>query len=532
MNSGNGAPAARAEPAVVPPSIDGLVLAAVAREIRALIGARFAGVRQPGPEAVVVSLRNAESVDHVYYSSHARAARVHLSARPETTERLLPFGQLLRSRLIEARLARVEQPPFDRVLRLGFDALEGPLVLIAEIMGRYSNVILVDDRIVLGAIKVVTPQMSPRRPVLPGRPYLPPPTDRAGPGALTEEAVRALCTGERAVWQQLLSGVQGLGPALAREAALRAGIDPLTPADQAADAAPRLRAALEEFEEIRRAESFDPTAYARGGRTVAFAAIPLALYRGLERPPVRSMSDALERYYRDLGEEAPLEHRRRTLAAAARTALRQRERALDENRQALAESARADRYRIMGELLLAYAGRVAPRAASIALPDYTADGADMAIALDPDLTAVQNAQRFFRRYAKAQASARAVPDRIARLGAEVEALREALVQVAAAASADDLWEIQTDLAAARVLRKGPRTKPAAKTGPRRFRAPGGGTIVVGRSARENDHVTFHLAGPDDLWFHARGVAGAHVILKADGTPRDDAIAAAAQTAAY
>ena len=334
------------------------------------------------------------------------------------------------------------------------------------------------------------------------------------------------------MWQQLLSGVQGLGPALAREAALRAGIDPLTPADQAADAAPRLRAALEGFEEIRRTESFDPTAYARAGRTVAFAAIPLALYQGLERPPVRSMSDALERYYRDLGEEAPLEDRRRTLAAAARTALRQRERALDENRQALAESARADRYRIMGELLLAYAGRVAPRAASIALPDYTADGADMTIVLDPDLTAVQNAQRFFRRYAKAQASAQAVPDRIARLGAEVDALREALVQVAAAASADDLWEIQTDLAAARVLRKGPRTKPAAKTGPRRFRAPGGGTILVGRSARENDHVTFHLAGPDDLWFHARGVAGAHVILKADGTPRDDAIAAAAQTAAY
>jgi predicted ribosome quality control (RQC) complex YloA/Tae2 family protein len=244
------------------------------------------------------------------------------------------------------------------------------------------------------------------------------------------------------------------------------------------------------------------------------------------------MSDALERYYRDLGEEAPLEDRRRTLASAARTALRQRERALDENRQALAESARADRYRVMGELLLAYAGQIAPRAASIALPDYTADGTEITIPLDPDLTAVQNAQRFFRRYGKAQAAARAVPGRIARLEAEVDALHDALVQIATAASPDDLWEIQTDLVAARVLRKAPRSRPAAKTGPRRFRAPGGGTIIVGRSARENDQVTFRLAGPDDLWFHARGLAGAHVILKTDGTPRDDAIAAAAQAAAY
>jgi len=530
--SGDGAQAARAEPAVVPPSIDGLVLAAVAREIRALLGARFAGVRQPTPDAIVLSLRTAEHVDHLYCSTHARAARVHLSARPETTERLLPFGQLLRSRLTEARLALVEQPPFDRVLRLGFDALEGPLVLIAEVMGRYSNLILIDDRIVLGALKVVTPQMSPRRPVLPGRPYAAPPTDRPGPGALSDDAVRALCAGPRAVWQQLLSGVQGLGPALAREAALRAGVDPLTPADEAAEAAPRLRAALEEFAEVRRAESFDPAAYARTGRTVAFAAIPLAVYRGLDRAPVRSMSDALERYYRDLGEEAPLEDRRRALAGAARTALRQRERALEENRRALEDSARADRYRVMGELLLAYAGRVAPRAAAVALPDYTAEGTEITIPLDPDLTAVQNAQRLFRRYGKAQAAARAVPDRIARLGAEVDALRGALVQIATAASADDLWEIQTDLVAARVLRKAPRSRPAAKSGPRRFRAPGGGTIIVGRSARENDHVTFHVAGPDDLWFHARGLAGAHVILKTDGAPRDDAIAAAAQAAAY
>ena len=418
------------------------------------------------------------------------------------------------------------------MLRLRFDALEGPLVLIAEIMGRYSNLILIDSRIILGALKVVTPQMSPRRPVLPGRPYAPPPAGRPGPGALDDQAVRALCAGPRAVWQQLVSGVQGLGPALAREAALRAGVDPLTPADEAAAAAPRLRAALDEFAEVRRTESFDPTAYERAGRTIAFAAIPLGVYDGLERPPVRSMSEALERYYRDLGEVAPLEDRRRALASAAQTALRQRERALEENRQALAESARADRYRVMGELLLTYGGRVAPRAAAVALPDHTADGTEITIPLDPDLTAVQNAQRFFRRYGKAQAAARAVPDRIARLDAEVQALKEALVQIATAASADDLWEIQTDLVGARMLRRAPRSRPVSQSGPRRFRAPGGGTIIVGRSARENDHVTFHVAGPDDLWFHARGLAGAHVVLKTDGAPRDDAIAAAAQAAAY
>ena len=532
MTSDDREHAPRSEPAVVPPSIDGLVLAAVAGEVRALVGARFAGVRQPDAEAVVVGLRLGDRLAHLYLSVHPRTARAHLSARPEATERLLPFGQLLRSRLTESRLAAVEQPPFDRVLRVTFDALEGPLLLVAEIMGRYSNLILADHRVVLGALKVVTPHMSPRRPVLPGRPYVPPPTDRPGPGALGDDAVRALCTGSRALWQQLVSGVQGLGPALAREAALHAGVDPLAPAEAAAGAAPRLHAALAEFAELRRTESFDPAAYERGGRTVAFAAVPLAVYGALARRPVRSMSEALERYYRDLGEAAPVEDRRRSLAGAARTALRQRERALEQNRQALEDSTRADRYRLMGELLLAYAARVTPRAAEVALPDYTAGGAEIRVPLDPGLTAVENAQRFFKRYGKAQAAARAVPDRIARLEAEAAALREALVHIATAASADDLWEVQADLAAARVLRREPRSRPAARTGPRRFGAPGGGTIVVGRSARENDHVTFRLAGPDDLWFHARGLAGSHVILKSDGAPDERAIAAAAQAAAY
>ncbi|HLJ59314.1 MAG TPA: NFACT RNA binding domain-containing protein [bacterium] len=519
-------------PEIVPPSLDGLVLAAVARDVRAHLGARFAGVRQLGPEAIVLNLRSPHGVAHLLISIHARTARVHLAAHAEATERLAPFGQLLRSRLIESRLADVEQPPFDRVLRLRFDALEGPLTLIAEIMGRYSNAILADSRVVLGALKVVTPQMSPRRPVLPGRPYTPPPADRPGPDGIDETALRALCEGPRPIWQQLLGAVLGLGPVLAREVALRSRLDPALPARDAAPAAPRLHAALRELADIRRTEAFSPVAYEAEGRTVAFTAIPLHVYAALASRAVPSMSDALERYYRDVTDAGPLEERRRALAAATRAALRQRAHALEENRLALEESARAERYRVLGELLLTYGGRAGPRAASVVVPDHTAGGAEVAIPLDPELTAVENAQRYFRRYAKAQAASRAVPDRIARLETETLALRDAFVQIATASSADDLWEVQTDLAHAGLLRRGPRARPAAASGPRRFRGPGGTTIVAGRSARENDHVTFHVAGPDDLWFHARGLAGAHVVLKADGVPSEEAIAAAAQVAAY
>src|SRR5947209_9743027 len=216
--------------------------------------------------------------------------------------------------------------------------------------------------------------------------------------------------------------------------------------------------------------------------------------------------------------------------------------------RALAEAEAADRYRVLGDLVLTYARAARPRDPVLRVPDHTAGGVEIAIPLDPALSPSENAQRYFRRYAKARAVGRALPARIAEVEAEARALRDALVQIGAAATADDLREIQEDLAAAGVLGRRPspsrigrgrrapgrqdRSPPAAGTGPRRFHTADGATILAGRSARENDRITFRDAGPDDLWFHARGMAGAHVILKAGGAPTEASMTAAAQVAAH
>src|SRR5437588_522197 len=152
-------------------------------------------VRRPPPNLL---LRRADGPDrpravrHLLCCIHPEMARIHFVAALPAAERLGPFGQLIRSRLAEARLAEVDQPPFNRVVRLGFDALGGRLWLVAELMGRHSNLLLADGRGVLGALKVVTAQMSPRRPVLPGRPYRPPPADRPTPETLGAEQLRGL----------------------------------------------------------------------------------------------------------------------------------------------------------------------------------------------------------------------------------------------------------------------------------------------------------------------------------------------------
>jgi predicted ribosome quality control (RQC) complex YloA/Tae2 family protein len=509
---------------------DSLALAAVAREIRALGRARFAGVRQPAPDTVVVSLR-AGIVHHLLTSIHPRTARVHFAARPQTAERLGQFGTLLRSRLTEARLDAVEQPPFNRLLRLGFDALEGRLWLIAELMGRHSNLILADERVVLGALKVVTAQMSARRPVLPGRAYVPPPADRPTPETLDAEGLRNILRSPLPLERRLSQALLGVSPLLAREIAMRAGVDPATPAADAVESAGRIGEVLRAITTTVADGAFSPTLYVDGSRVVAFAAFPMRVHEGSTEKPSPTMSEAIDRYFGQEPATALVAERRSTLAGTVKAALARREAALEASHRTLEESRTGDRYRVMGDLILTHARQVRPRDQHLRVPDYTTGG-DVTIPLDPALTPSENAQQYFRRYAKARATGRALPARIAQLEAETRALRDALVQIDGAASSDDLWEIQSDLAAAGLAGRAPRGRPAARTGPRRFRGAGGAVILVGRSARENDRITFHEAGPEDIWLHARGVAGAHVILKSDGRPSEAAIQAAAQTAAY
>lgn len=520
---------------VPPPALDALSLAAIAPDLNAYAGHRLAGVRQPDPQTIVLGLRDGRRTQDVFCSIHPQAARVHLGAPRIAGERLGSFGLLLRSRLIDARLTRVAQPPFERILYLELDTLDGPHTLVAEIMGRYSNLILVRGAgasgVVVGALKIVTEQMS-RRSVTPGRPYRLPPADRPHPDAIETETLAPLLTGERPVWRALAQGVLGLGPVLAHEAAIRAGVDPDVPAAHAAPHASAIAEAIGALAGAFRAAQFAPTLYLRDGRPAAFAALPLRVYAALEAAPVETMSEAVRRYYEAAAGSTVLEERRRALAAAVAASFRQTERALEANRAALRESEAAERFRVFGELLLTYGRDVPSGAASVSVPDHTAAGTAVEIPLDPALGPVENAQRYFRRYTKARAAASAIPSRIATLEATALALREAAIQIETAAAADDLYEVHTDLVARRFVRRPPRTRPVARSGPRRFEGPDGAVIIAGRSSRENDHVTFHVAGPDDLWLHARAIPGAHVVLKTPGTPSEASVTAAAQVAAY
>jgi predicted ribosome quality control (RQC) complex YloA/Tae2 family protein len=524
-----------------PPVFDSLVLAAIAEEIgHELLRARVAAVLQPDGHTIGLLLGTRRGREGLLCSIHPRWARCVL-ADMDPGPPTHPFALQVRARLVGGRLLAADVEPFERVLTLTFETLEGPLALVSEVMGRHSNLLLVEGERVAGVFKPVSPAMSRVRPIVPGRPYHPPPRTRPTPAQVTIAALGEWLAEGRPVAPTLVERLLGVSPPVAVHLALRAELDPDAAAP--AETAAALYGVLRDLVEVATARAFAPVWYEdQSGQPVAYAAIPLLTYRALQARPTPSMSAAAARVVEEEARGAALADLQRSFLARIAEAVRRAERAARDVQTQMEEAGRADRWRRFGELLLAYAATVTLGADRVAVPDF--DGTPVEIPLDPRRSPIANAQAFFRRHTKAAAALRALPARLRTLQEERAYLDHVGLFAAQAASPEEVRAVMQELAetglAAERGGRAPRTprpsrpkRPGAAAVPRTFTAPDGSRILVGRSNRENDHVTFTLAAPDDLWLHTRGLPGAHVILKTGGrTPTPAAVEAAASVAAY
>ncbi|HVH31183.1 MAG TPA: NFACT family protein, partial [bacterium] len=447
---------------------------------------------------------------------------------------LSTFGQLLRSRMEGARLTAVHQSPFERVLRLTVDTLEGRFELVAEIMGRHSNLILVQNGIITGSLKTVPPAKSALRVVRPGSPYTPPPVDRPSPSDLTEDGLRQmLISSDDPLAKYLVTSILGLSPALATELVVRAHLDPAAPANAQSDATAQLWTELQNLVRIVQTQAFTPTIYLDGDQPIGFAPFPYEHLASLPHRPAASMSEAVAATLGRFGHAARVDEQRTSLLTVVRTALARVARRELELRQAIEDAARTGRLRQQGELLLTYAAQVPAGASEVTLPGY--DGTPTTISLDPELTAAGNAQQLFKRYKRVRDARATLASRVSEAEAERAYLESVQTLIAQAATAEDLADLRQELADEGYLRRTTRraTRPSPKSGPRRYAVEGGRLVLVGRTNHQNDTLTFKTAAPEDLWLHARGVPGAHVILKTDGkAPPEEAIRQAAALAAF
>jgi len=539
-------------------TFDGLTLAAMLAELREnLIDARVQKVIQPDALTVALELYGHRGRRWLLLSADPRRPRVYITTEKpgRGVETPSPLLLLLRKHVDGLRLGEVTQPRGERILEFAFvgyrpsdfeaseptdrERRSAPRVLcrlIIEAISQYSNLILVDaDDVVLDAARRISAEQNRYRVTLPHHPYMPPPAQskRSLDSADLSSCLAALVEAGSgaAVWQSLVSGFSGLGPLASREIVFRALGDakariPNDPESTAA-IADQLAPALLTVARPVLEGTFQPSIARDGAEIVAFAPYALTHLGVWEARP--SLSEAADEYYRQEQGLRAVDVARRALQAAVTVERSQAERKRESLLRALEGTARAEEFRMRGDLLLTYGSSVPRGAASI-----RADG--VAVDLDPRLSAIENAQAYFRRYQKAKAALREVPTLLEETELRLRYLDEVAALADIADTADAVRALRDELRPERrePARPGKRRRVRRPDeGILRLRAGDGTEMLVGRSARQNHEVTFEMARPDDLWFHARGCPGAHVVLRVNGgTPSRRTIEDAAAVAAY
>ena len=483
---------------------DALTTAAVCHELRQkIVGGRIQHVHHPDDLSLALEIYARPMTHWLLLSADPTLARVHLlGQRPaRTTDRITPLLLLLRKYVDGGRIEAVEQPPLERVLRFRISsrAPTGELwssELIAEVMGRLSNLILLDaDGTVRDSIKRVTPAINRVRIVMPRHRYdPPPPQDKLDPRTLNPGSLAtALTEPAKSVVDGLVSHINACSPLLAREAVHRSH-GRVDVSSGEADAV-ALAAAFRDLWDAAELGKFAPSVALDGGHVVAFGPYALRTFPDVE--PVESISAAIERWHagRSTHPRPPSDEARRHSYRTALLESQDRLRAkLYSLRQSLAQADEVESLRAEGDRLLVE-------------------------------SRIEEAQRTFERYAKAKAAARDVPAMVEAAENELRYLEEALTLLDLAQTPAELAELRAEWTGLGYL--GP-ARPAKHLGTRhpgkhKSAAAGfrlvpidGFDVLVGRSGRGNDVLLTKEARPNDVWLHARGVPGAHVVIRSGG----------------
>ena len=513
--------------------LDFLTLACLADELRDLVGARIQNVVQPHAAAVGLELYAGERRYLLIDASPQNATIRFVSEKPRSgVEAATPLGLLLRKYVREGRLIGVHHPPWERIIELAISHPEGNSTLVAEIMGRRSNLLLLDPtRTIRECVLRADASQNRYRVTLPNHPYeSPPPFDKAAPPDFSAADWRAWLAAapEQRLAKRLVRDFAAVSPTLARELAWRSSDGRPSPISADGDAATLHGAVNALFGPLQSGAWSPHLARDAQGQPVAFAPYPLQSWP--RAAPTASISAAMAAVDQTrLASDGYATARRRVGqlldGARARTARR-----LAQLRDQVVDEGEIQRLRQNGELLLAYQWQIKPRDAATTVWDH--EGAERMITLDPDLSAVENAQRYFARYDKKKRAAAEVPPRIAQAEQDIAFLEALATDLAQAEQRPEIDAVREALAEAGFVRPAKRRGGGVVRGPRRFEVEGF-VVLVGRNAKQNDEITFRQAAGDDLWLHARGVPGSHVILKRAGRePSERAIERAAAWAAY
>lgn len=530
-------------------ALDGAFLHHLKREIEeAVLGAKVDKIYQPNREEMVLLFRTRAGAKRLLLSARANSARIQFTAfAPENPKEPPMLCMLLRKRLVGAHLVRVRQPGLERMLCLDFDTVDElgdkvRLTLVSEVMGRYSNIILVDEKgKMIDALKRVDAGMSSERLVLPGLPYhMPPPQDKLCLLEAPREEILArlkAIPGDRELSRALLSALQGVSPVVCRELQYRVGRGrDLTLRTMTEEQWGRLGFFLARTAEVIRNAAGKPYLVKSPQKPIEFSFLNIEQYgTAATVSELPSFSELLDTFYGERDRIERMRVRSQDILHLLTVHSDRLSRKINAQRADLQRCSKRDELRLCGDLINANLYRLKKGQNEAKLENFYVESLPpVTVKLDPMLTPPQNAQKYYRAYRKARTAQEMLTVQIQKARQELRYLDTVFEELARASDERDLQEIRAELTQEgyyRAKRGGPR-QPAAK-GPMKFHTSDGFEVLVGRNNRQNDQLTLRAAHKNDLWFHTKNIPGSHVILVTQGRPATrKAVEEAAMLAAY
>nr|SIP63323.1 Fibronectin/fibrinogen-binding protein [uncultured bacterium] len=523
--------------------MDGLTVGFAARELnRILQGGRVDKITQPERDAVVLVIRAGSENHRLLLCASPNNARCHLTKAAFSNPLEPPaLCMLMRKQLTGARVTEIRQVDGDRVVHIDLDAVNemGDHVLrrlVLEIMGRHSNLMLLDENgRVLEAARHVSPDMSRVRQVQPGMTYLPPPSQgKLNPETLTGDALyECLQEMEPGRFSRAIADhITGLSRPAAEELAMRV----LAPGDvwpeDLRDACSRLSDLLRRLPDMA-----DPRVLTDAdGTAEEVFAFPYFSRDLSAQKAFPTLSEAMDICFGSRDAKDRLSQKSASMLRTLKTHVERCEKKLAMQEEELASAERMEEYRMMGEAINANLYQLKKGMTEAVLPDwFSENGGEITVPLDIRLTPSQNAQKYFKKYQKARSARETAAVQREKTLEELDYLEGMLLDLDKCTGESELEEIRQELVRTGYMkrvtnRRQQRQLPQSQ--PYRFRSSDGIEILVGKNAAQNDRLT-GSAKPDEMWLHAKDMPGSHVIIRSEGDiPRDTLMQAAILAAWY
>ena len=496
-------------------SFDGFFLHHMVEELRReLVNGRIQKINQPFEQELVLQIRSNRQSHRLLLSAHPVFGRIQLTqttfenpAQPST------FIMVLRKYLQGALIESIEQVENDRIVEMTVsnkneigDHIQATLII--EIMGKHSNILLVDksSHKILEVIKHVGFSQNSYRTLLPGSTYIAPPsTEALNPFTIKDEKLFEILQTQETRAKNLQNLFQGLGRDTANE------LESILVSDK-----------LSTFRNFFNQETKPYLT------ETSFSPVPFANQAG---EPFASLSDLLDTYYKDKAERDRVKQQASELIRRVENELQKNRHKLKKQEKELLATDNAEEFRQKGELLTTFLHQVPNDQDQVILDNYYTNQ-PITIALDKALTPNQNAQRYFKRYQKLKEAVKYLTDLIEETKATILYL-ESVETVLNQAGLEEIAEIREELIQTGFIRRRQREKIQKRKKPEQYLASDGKTIIyVGRNNLQNEELTFKMARKEELWFHAKDIPGSHVVISGNLDPSDEVKTDAAELAAY